>query len=87
MKSIELTAYCVREYDIKYTVVLDENDPIFKKFGIENLEDLEQLCHTEYRDFWNEIMLEPANQIKVDEDFAASDETYVGFEHFITENK
>lgn len=90
MKSIELTAYVVREYDAKYTVVLDENDPFVQEMlflnGME-FDDLAKLDFVDNQGLWNNIMGIPSTEIDIHEDFAQGDERFVDFEAFITENK
>lgn len=89
MKSIELTAYCVREYDVKYTVVLDENDPIIKDFLNTNgitLEEIPSQDFLENRVLWDMLMGYTSADIKIEEDFAQGDERFVDFDFFISEN-
>jgi hypothetical protein len=90
MKSIELTAYAVREYDVKYTVVFDENDPIIQEYLSEReltFEELATLDHHDYKDVWDFIMsLESHFDLKIDEDFGMGDERLIDYETFITEN-
>lgn len=89
MKSIELTAWAVREYDVKYTIVLDENDPlieeILKQHGI-TIDKMEEFTYLDYQNVWDTIMSSPLTDVKIEEDFAQGDERFVDFEHFITEN-
>lgn len=88
MKSIELTAYVVREYDAKYTVVLDENDPFVQEMLLNNditFEQLGTLDFAESRGLWDSLMSIP--DLKMEEDFAQGDERFVDFEAYITENK
>jgi len=89
MKSIELTAYAVREYDVKYTIILDESDPIIKEYLAQNeleFDDLDRLDYPDYRDIWDTIMSLPVSNVKVDEDFGMGDERLIDFESFISEN-
>lgn len=88
MKSVELTAYAVREYDVKYTIVLDETDPLIKKFLSDNEITIEQISATyeSHQELWNEIMSSELN-IKIEEDFCMSDEMYTTFEAFVSESE
>jgi hypothetical protein len=89
MKSIELTAYVVREYDAKYTVVLDENDPFIQEILINNdmtFDQLAALDYADYRGLWDTIMSIPTNEIDIQEDFAQGDERFVDFEAYISES-
>ena len=86
MKSIELTAYCVREYDIKYTVVLDENDPILVKYLADNDLVLEDLLEASNRDLWDTFMSETEDMV-IDEDGSWAEERFVDFDAFIREDK
>ena len=89
MKSIELTAYAVREYDVKYTVILDENDPIIQKYLNDNemtFDELYRLGFQESRELWDTLMSVPNDDIKFEEDFAPAEERFVDFDNFITEN-
>lgn len=86
MKSVELTAYVVREYDVKYTVVLDENDPLLVKYMEDNELTLDDLASGWHTDLWQEILFLDEN-VKVEEDFGQGDERYVDFDAFITEDK
>lgn len=89
MKSIELTAYTVREYDVKYTVVLDENDPWIQAVLIDNdltFDQLNTLDYADYRDLWDTIM-STEYDVKIEEDFAQGDERFIDFEAYISENK
>jgi hypothetical protein len=88
MKSIELTAYVVREYDTKYTVVLDENDPFIQEMLFLNsmtFDDLAKLDFADNQGLWNNLM--GIDNLKIEEDFAQGDERFVDFEAYITENK
>ena len=87
MRSIEFTAYCVREYDVKYNVVLDENDPIVQDWLTNNdmtFEDLAKMDFADTRGLWDTLMTIP--DLSIDEDFAANDERFVDFESHISEN-
>jgi hypothetical protein len=86
MKSIELTAYAVREYDIKYTIVLDETDPLIQKFLAERNLTIDELgaSYEEHREIWDEIM--SGDSSAVEEDFGWAEERLVDFESFVTEN-
>lgn len=88
MKSIELTAYVVREYDTKYTVVLDENDPFIQEMLFLNsmtFDDLAKLDFADNQGLWNNLM--GIDNLKIEEDFAQGDERFVDFEAYISENK
>jgi hypothetical protein len=88
MKSIELTAYVIREYDAKYTVVLDENDPFIQEMLFLNsmtFDDLAKLDFADNQGLWNNLMTIP--DLELNEDFAQGDERFVDFEAYITENK
>lgn len=89
MKSIELTAYCVREYDVKYTVVLDENDPIIKEFLNTNeitFEEIPSKDFLENRVLWDMLMNYTSADIQIEEDFSPAEERFVDFDFFISEN-
>ena len=89
MKSIELIAYCVREYDVKYSMVLSEDDPIIQEILINNdmtFEQLSELPFADMRDLWDIYMSLPANEIDIEEDFAPAEERFIDFDTFITEN-
>lgn len=89
MKSIELTAYAVREYDVKYTIVLDETDPFIQEILKDNditLEELPSQDFLENRILWNMIMDSPEMNIHIEDDFTQGDERFVDFEFFISEN-
>lgn len=89
MKSIELTAYAVREYDVKYTVVLDENDPFIQEILKDNDITLEQLPSQDFlenRILWDMLMDSTDMNIKIEDDFTQGDERYVDFDFFISEN-
>lgn len=89
MKSIELTAYCVREYDVKYTVVLDENDALIQEMLVNNNMTFDDFLNLDYQDFrglWDTLMSLPATEIDIDEDFAPAEERFIDFEAFISEN-
>ena len=87
MKSIELTAYCVREYDVKYTIVLDETDPLIQKFLAERNLTIDELgaSYEEHREIWDEIMSSELDT-NVEEDFGWAEERFVDFDFFISEN-
>jgi hypothetical protein len=87
MKSIELTAYAVREYDVKYTVVLDETDPIIQKFLADHNMTIDELgaSYEEHQEIWDEIMYSQLD-IDIQEDFGMADERLVDFESFVSEN-
>lgn len=87
MKSIELTAYAVREYDVKYTIVLDETDPLIQKFLAEHNLTIDELgaSYEEHREIWDEIMSTDLD-MKVEEDFGWAEERLVDFESFISES-
>ena len=90
MKSIELTAFCVREYDVKYTIVLDENDPILQEILDKNelsFDDLDKLDPHDYQDIWDTLMTTTETDIQIEEDFGMAEERFVDFETFITENE
>jgi hypothetical protein len=87
MKSIELTAYAVREYDVKYTVVLDETDPFLQELLINNglkFDDLDTLDYADYKDLWETIMT--FDDVQAEEDFGMADERLVDFEAFVSES-
>lgn len=87
MKSIELTAYVVREYDAKYTVVLDENDPFIQEILINNDMTFDQLAELDFADnrgLWDTLMSIP--DLVVEEDFAPAEERFIDFETFVSEN-
>lgn len=89
MKSIELIAYCVREYDVKYSVVLDENDPIIQEMLLNNNMTFEELAILDFNDnrgLWDTLMSLPTDEIKWEEDFAPAEERFVDFDAYITEN-
>ena len=89
MRSIEFTAYCVREYDVKYTAVFDEGDPMVQAWLIDNDMTFEQLAEMDFADsrgLWDMLMSIPADEIKFDEDFAPAEERFVDFDSFISEN-
>lgn len=88
MKSIELTAYAVREYDVKYTVVLDENDPFIQEMLFLNsmtFDDLTKLDFVDNQGLWNNLMA--IDNLKIEEDFPEGNERFIDFEAFIKENK
>lgn len=88
MKSVELTAYAVREYDVKYTVVLDENDPLIQEMLINNnmsFDDFLTLDFQDHRGLWDTLMSIPTTDIDIQEDFAPAEERFVDFEAFVTE--
>lgn len=88
MKSVELTAYTVREYDVKYTVVLDENDPLIQEMLINNnmsFDDFLTLDYSDYRGLWDTLMSITTQEIDIQEDFGQGDERFVDFEAFVTE--
>ena len=90
MKSIELTAHCVREYDVTYTVVLDENDPMIQEMLFLNsmtFEDLAKLDFADNRQLWDNLMSTSETDVKIDEDFAPAEERFVDFNAFISENE
>lgn len=87
MKSIELTAYAVREYDVKYTVILDENDPFVQEMLFLNsmtFDDLARLDFADNQGLWNNLM--GIDDLKVEEDFAPAEERFVDFEAYISES-
>lgn len=89
MKHIELTAYCVREYDVKYTVVLHEDDPMLQDYLNDNkmtFDELYRLGFQESRELWDMLMSIPADEITFDEDFAPAEERFVDFDNFISED-
>lgn len=89
MKSIELTAYCVREYDVKYTIILDENDPIVQEILTKNeltFDDLGTLDFHDYQDIWDTLMTTTETDVQIEEDFGMAEERFVDFDTFITEN-
>ena len=87
MKSIELTAYAVREYDVKYTVVLDENDPILVEYLAVNNLVLDDLLEGMNRDLWDTLMTVTETDVQIEEDMGWAEERFVDFDAFITENK
>lgn len=90
MKSIELTAYCVREYDVKYTVVLDENDALVQEMLLNNNMTFEELAILDFNDnrgLWDTIMSLPASEIDIEEDFAPAEERFIDFDAFISERE
>lgn len=89
MKSIELTAYCVREYDVKYTCVLQEDDPMIQEMLINNditFDELANMNFADYQGLWDTLMSIPPLEITIDEDFAPAEERFVDFDTFITED-
>lgn len=89
MKSVELTAYCVREYDVKYTVVLHEDDPMLLAWLNDNemtFDDLAEINFADNRELWDTLMSIPTQEIDIQEDFAPADERFVDFDNFISEN-
>ena len=88
MRSIEFTAYCVREYDVKYTAVLDEDDPIVQEWLVNNgmkFEDLAKMDFVDSRGLWDTLMdLRNDVIIELDEDFGVGDERFVDFNTFIS---
>ena len=87
MRSIEFTAYAVREYDVKYTAILDENDPMVQEMLLNNdmtFEDLENLDFVEQQDLWYTILSVPADSIKLEEDFSPLSERFIQFETFMS---
>jgi hypothetical protein len=89
MKSIELTAYVVREYDAKYTVILDDNDPIVQEMLLNNNMTFDQLATLDFEDsrgLWDTLMSIPTTDIDIQEDFAQGDERFVDFEAYISES-
>ena len=90
MKTIELTALCVREYDVKYTIVLDENDPLIKEILISNditFDQLATLDYADYREMWDLFMTYTETDVRIEEDFGMADERFIDFDTFITENE
>ena len=88
MRSIEFTAYCVREYDVTYTAVFTEDDPMVQAWLIDNdmkFEDLAEMDFPDSRGLWDMLMSIPADEIKFDEDFSPADERFVDFDSFISE--
>lgn len=86
MKSIELTAYAVREYDVKYTVVLDENDPILVTYLALNNLVLDDLLEGMNGDLWDTLMTVTETDVQIEEDMGWAEERFVDFEAFISEN-
>lgn len=89
MKSIELTAYAVREYDVKYTIVLDETDPIIQEILKDNkitLEEIPSQDFLENRILWDMLMAYPTTDVHIDEDFSPAEERFVEFRFFTSEN-
>lgn len=86
MKSIELTAYAVREYDVKYTVVLDENDPILVEYLAVNNLVLDDLLEGMNGDLWDTLMTVTEEDIQIEEDMGWAEERFVDFDAFISEN-
>lgn len=87
MKSVELTAYAVREYDVKYTVILDENDPFVQEMLFLNsmtFDDLARLDFADNQGLWNNLM--GIDDLKIEEDFAPTEERFVDFETYISES-
>lgn len=89
MKSIEFTAYAVREYDVKYTVVLDENDPLIQGMLFDNgmtFDELATLDFADSRGLWDTLMSIPTADIDIQEDFSPAEERFIDFETFVSEN-
>ena len=86
MKSIELTAYAVREYDVKYTVVLDENDPILVEYLALNNLVLDDLLEGMNGDLWDTLMTVTEEDVQIEEDMGWAEERFVDFDAFISEN-
>lgn len=86
MKSIELTAYAVREYDVKYTVVLDENDPILVTYLALNNLVLDDLLEGMNGDLWDTLMTVTEEDVQIEEDMGWAEERFVDFDAFISEN-
>ncbi len=87
MKSIEFIAYGVREYDIKYSVVFDENDPLIQGMLLDNDMTFDQLAELDFADnrgLWDTLMSIP--DLVVEEDFAPAEERFIDFETFVSEN-
>jgi hypothetical protein len=87
MKSVELTAYAVREYDIKYTVILDDTNPLLQKFLADHDITIDDLgaSYEEHREIWDEIMSSDLD-LKVEEDLGWAEERLVDFEAFVSES-
>jgi hypothetical protein len=87
MKSVELTAYAVREYDIKYTVILDDTNPLLQKFLADHDITIDDLgaSYEEHREIWDEIMSSDLD-LKVEEDLGWAEERLVDFESFVSES-
>ena len=80
MRSIEFTAYAVREYDIKYSMVFDENDPLVQGILSDNdmtFDDLSNMSFADYQGLFDTLLT--LDDIKVEEDFAPSEERYIDF--------
>lgn len=89
MRSIEFTAYAVREYDVKYTAILDENDPLIQEMLINNdmtFDDLSNMTFADYQGLFDNLMAIPTQDIDIDEDFAPAEERYIDFATCIMEN-
>lgn len=89
MKSIELTAWAVREYDVKYTIILDEDDPLIEEILEEHgvsLDEIKDFSYLDYKNVWDTIMSSTLTSVSIDEDFSPAEERFVDFDHFVTEN-
>ena len=87
MKSIELVAYAVREYDVKYSIVLDDTNPLLQKFLAERDITIDELgaSYEEHREIWDEIMSSELDA-NVEENFDWAEERLVDFESFVSES-
>lgn len=89
MRSIEISAYAVREYDVKYTVVFDENDPLIQEMLLNNdmtFDDLSNMNFADYQGLFDNLMSIPTQDIDIEEDFAPAEERFIDFATFISEN-
>ena len=87
MRSIEFTAYAVREYEIKYTCVLNEDDPFVQEMLLNNditFEELSKMGFEENRGLWDTLMSINATEIDIQEDFAPSEERFIDFDTFLS---
>lgn len=87
MKSIEFIAYAVREYDVKYSIVLDDTDPFIQEMLLNNnltFDDLANLDFADYQGLWDTLMT--LEDTKLEEDFAPAEERYIDFATYISES-
>ena len=79
MKTIN--AYTIREYDVRYTVVLDETDPLVQAVLAElgfSVDDWDSLEYPELREIWDSLLVTPGLKVDVEEN--PGSERFVAFD-------